>query len=473
MAAESGRKNDSETLLRKALDNLDYDPMPGQRALLEKLSAFALERRRLQAFILRGYAGTGKTSLTAAFVKALRECGLKFVLLAPTGRAAKVFSSYAGMPAHTIHKRLFRGDLYEPGSAGTALFNAPNDDEDTLFIVDEASMIQQDSQSQLLTLLLRHIYSREGDNVVFIGDTAQLPPVGQTVSHALSEDYLRGFGMEIFTHLLDAPARQAQRSGILYNATWLRRAMALPELPSPQLRVSGFCDVKSVSSEYLQELVADSYSETGEDGTMVITRSNFRAGVFNRGIRATVLYAESELQIGERLVVVKNNYHYARKIKELGFIANGEIIHVKRIRGIEDRYGSRFADVEAELPSAGISLDAKLILDTLSDDTASLSGEALTKLYNAILAEKEAEGLEFTRALAATRRDPYMNALQVKYAYCLTCHKAQGGQWENLFVDLGGIQPETMDMEFYRWLYTAVTRARRKLFLVNPTLKTV
>lgn len=465
--------NAEDLLLQCALSHLDYEPMQGQLNVLADLCSFTVSRRCRQAFVLSGFAGTGKTSLTAAFVKALREFDLRFVLLAPTGRAAKVFSNFAQLPAHTIHKRLFRGDRFDPGSPGQGLFNAPNDDEDTLFIVDEASMIQQNPANPLLFHLLRHIYSREGNNVVFIGDTAQLPPVGQPQSHALVPEYLRGLGLEVFTATLERPARQASHSGILYNATWLRRAMALPDLPAPQLRTSGFKDVTSVSSEFLQEIIADSYASTGQDGTMIITRSNFRASIFNRGIRAQVLYAEEELQIGERLVVVKNNYFFGSKIKEIGFIANGEIVEVKRIRAIEDRYGFRFADVEIALASAEVTLDVKLILKTLSDNTASLDAEDLTALYERILHEKEMSGLASSSAVAAVRRDPYMNALQVKYAYCLTCHKAQGGQWDNIFVDLGGIAPEATDMEFYRWLYTAVTRARRALFLINPSIAIV
>lgn len=457
-----------DALYRASLEHFGHEPLEEQDHLLRILTSFALERSGRQALIVSGYAGTGKTSLMAAFVNALHRCGMKYVLLAPTGRAAKVFSSYAGFPAYTIHKRLFRGTLPSPGGE---LFLAPNNDTDTLFIVDEASMIPEGEGGHILSQLLRHIYSAYGNNVIFVGDTAQLPPVGQPESFAMNPEALRRLGLQPECAYLDRPVRQARRSGILYNATWLRRAMLLPQLPAPQMKVSSFPDVEVIGNEYLGERIADSFSATGDEGTMVVTRSNFRAGLFNRQIRACVFYAEEQLQRGEKLVVVKNNYFYSDRKKDIDFLANGEIVRLEYIHGMERRYGLDFADVDIYLPVSGKSLTVKILLDCLISDAAALTAEQSTALYNAVLAEYTSSGLELSKALLALRRDPYLNALQVKYAYCLTCHKAQGGQWDNLFVDLGGIAAEDMGMEFYRWLYTAVTRARKRLYLVNPTLK--
>ncbi len=460
----------SDVLYGRALEYFGHTPLEEQDYLLRRLTDFAVSREGRQTLIVSGYAGTGKTSLMAAFVNALYSSGMKCVLLAPTGRAAKVFSSYSGRPAYTIHKRLFRGML---PSMGGELYLAPNNDTDTLFIVDEASMIAEGGGAHILSQLVRHVYSAYGNNLIFVGDTAQLPPVGQPEGLAMNMDFLRRMGLDPDVCYLESPVRQAGRSGILYNATWLRRAMLLDELPFPQMRVSRFEDVEVLGNEYLGEKIADSFASTGDEGTMVVTRSNFRAGLFNRQIRACVFYAEEQLQRGEKLVVVKNNYFYGDKKKDIDFIANGEIVRLEYIHGVERRYGMNFADVDIYLPVSGENLTVKIMLDCLSSDAAALPEEEFTALYNGVLATYTSGGMELSKALAAMRRDPYLNALQVKYAYCLTCHKAQGGQWDNLFVDLGGIAPEDMGLEFYRWLYTAVTRARKRLYLINPTVRII
>lgn len=459
-----------DTLYDSALRHFGHIPTEEQGLLLHSLCDFALTRSQRSVMIVSGYAGTGKTSLTAAFVGAIKEAGIKFILLAPTGRAAKVFSSFAFHPAYTLHKRLFRGTMPEFGGQ---LFLAPNNDTDTLFIVDEASMIPECDGNFLLSQLIRHVHSAYGNNIIFIGDTAQLPPVGHPESFAMNLDYLRRIGLQPVCCYLEKPVRQASRSGILYNATWLRRAMLLPQLPTPQMRVSKFPDIEVLTNEFLGERIADSYSETGDEGTMVVTRSNFRASLFNRRIRNAVFYAEEELQRGEKLVVVKNNYFHADTSKGIDFIANGEIIRLEKIYDIEQRYGMRFADVDIHIPVSEINITAKINLDTLNSETAALTNEQSMQLYNAVLEEHISRGDDPTKAMAKTRRDPYINALQVKYAYCLTCHKAQGGQWNNIFIDLGGIDPADMGMEFYRWLYTAVTRARHRLYLINPTLRII
>lgn len=456
-----------DTLYGRALHAFGLEPLEQQDALLRELTSFALERSHRQALVVSGYAGTGKTSLMAAFVKALKQCRMKFVLLAPTGRAAKVFSGYANHPAYTLHKRLFRGGTPELGGQ---LYLAPNNDTNTLFIVDEASMIPESQGNRILSLLLSHVYGNMGNNIIFVGDTAQLPPVGQEESHAMNSEWLRMQGIEADTLWLDKPVRQAAKSGILYNATWLRSAMVQPKLPKARLKASPFVDVEIVDNEFLGETISDSYSQTGDEGTMVVTRSNFRAGIFNREIRNCVFYAEEELQKGEKLVVVKNNYYYSDKKNDIDFIANGEIVRLEKIYGFESRYGLRFADVDIHMPVMGKSIGVKIMLDCLQSPSASLPQEQYNAFYSAVLADYTSRGIDSSKAIFAMRRDPYLNALQVKYAYCLTCHKAQGGQWDNIFIDLGGIAAEDMGMEFYRWLYTAVTRARKKLFLVSPTL---
>ena len=444
---------------------LPYEPLDKQSRLLRLLCEFACTHGEREAFIVKGYAGTGKTSLMAALVQSLRRTGRKCVLLAPTGRAAKVFSRYAGMPAYTIHKRIYRGDSTDPSN--TSFFIAPNRDRDTIFIVDEASMIPA-STSRLLPHLVQHVHSAPGCALIFVGDTAQLPPVGEEAGLAMEPSHLAACGLKAQVFELDRPLRQAARSGILYNATRLRRLMERSPLPEPRLWVEKFRDVTVTTSEFLAESIADSYAQTGLEETIVVTRSNFRAGVFNRGIRARALYAEEELQRGERLVIARNNYFWTAKVKGAQFIANGETAVVQRLLGEESRYGHRYARAELLFPDSGLELEALLCISTLNSDTPSLSREEEQQLFETIIAEKQAQGLPYTSALHALRTDPYYNALQAKYAYCLTCHKAQGGQWKHVYVDLGGIHPDAFGPEFYRWLYTAVTRATSRLFLINP-----
>ena len=446
---------------------LPYEPLERQATLLRLLCEFAVTRSEREAFVVKGYAGTGKTSLMAALVQALQGARMKCVLLAPTGRAAKVFSRYAGLPAFTIHKRLYRGNSTDPSN--TSFYLAENRDKNTLFIVDEASMIPA-STSRLLAHLVQHVHSAPGCGIIFVGDTAQLPPVGESESLAMNPDWLAGIGLRASVFELDQPLRQASHSGILYNATRLRRLMQRTPLPEPRLWVEKFKDVEVVSGEFLAESVADSYSSVGLEETIVVTRSNFRAGIFNRGIRAQAMYAEEELQLGERHVIAKNNYYWTSRIKGAQFIANGEIAEVQRIFESEERYGHRFARVELRLPDSGLELEAMLLMTTLNSDTPSLSREEQEKLFTDVLADKQAQGMDYSSALFSLRTDPYYNALQAKYAYCLTCHKAQGGQWKNVYIDMAGIASTSFDLDFYRWLYTAVTRATTRLFLINPTV---
>lgn len=459
---------DTEWLYERALEHFPFEPQAGQDELLWLLCRFICTHGERDAFLVRGYAGTGKTSVMAAIKGALSHTKLKTVLLAPTGRAAKVLSHYADAPACTIHKRLYRGDSLDPYATG--FFPVPNRDTDTLFIVDEASMIAA-RNSKLLQHLVGHVYSSPGCALILVGDTAQLPPVGEATSLAMSVPVLEAMGLQVHGYDLEQPLRQASRSGILYNATRLRRRMLKTPLPEARLWPAKFKDVQATTSEYLAEQIADSYAQVGQDNTLIVTRANWRAAAFNRAIRATVLYAEERLQRGERLVVAKNNYFWSAKIKELPFIANGEGAVIQRIYGEERRYGQDWADVDLLLPDSGIEFECKMLLTCLDNEAPALPEAEYEQLYRAVSADYMKQGLNGSDLVKALRADTYLNAIQAKYGYCLTCHKAQGGQWEHVYIDLAGIPAEHLyELELHRWLYTAVTRAVSRLWLINPSI---
>lgn len=456
--------------------NLPYVPNDQQVELIAALARFcSVDTPSDSAFLLIGYAGTGKTSVTGALVRALRECRIPVVLLAPTGRAAKVFGAFARHPASTIHRRIYRqpnpANIYEFGSvAENTLANA-------VFIVDEASMIGagSDSSGNLLEDLIQYVYSGINCRMILLGDTAQLPPVGTSESPAMNVAVLRSYGLRVSKAVMTEVVRQSSKSGILYNATWLRKAMLLPQLPEPQLRIKGFEDVKVVPGEELSDLIESAYAEPGVENTILITRSNKRATAFNLAIRANILGREEELCVDERLLVAKNNYLWSAKVKGLDFIANGDIAVVSHIYGTETKYGLRFADVRITLPDREIDLDCKIMLDSLTSDTPALPADKAAHLYQSVLTDPEIFTYDTPMAarMKILRHDPCFNALQVKYAYAVTCHKAQGGQWSSVFVDMGYIAPEARGLDFYRWLYTAVTRATTLLYFVNPDLKTL
>ena len=454
-------------LLESIVGNLGFEPTDLQGVLIVGLSEFVVSRTVGDVFVLNGYAGTGKTSIISGLVKALRAKDIPMVLLAPTGRAAKVFSSYCGQQVQTIHNRMYRADSPDPSSA--QYFIASNKDRGALFIVDEASMISDGaSGGNLLEHLVRHVYSSPGCNLLLIGDVAQLPPVGQPNSPAMDEIRLKELRLNPYGFVLDEPVRQASYSGILYNATRIRRRMMKNPLPVPKLWANRFADVEVLTSEFLAERIGDSYSMVGQDDTIVITRSNKRANIYNNGIRAMVLDAEEELQRDERLVVAKNNYFWAKDIEAIDFIANGDIVRVSWIGRTEEVYGHRYADVELEYPGSDVGVSAKVLLDGLQSDMPSMSIEEMNRIYTQIMEETEGS---LSAKLKAVQNDPYYNALQVKYAYCLTCHKAQGGQWKHVYIDMGALQPDVLNVDFYRWLYTAVTRASEKLYLINPSIE--
>lgn len=469
----------------EVLDALPYAPNDQQMALAQALARFiAAPPGPDRVFLLNGYAGTGKTSLTGALVKVLKTLRRPFMLLAPTGRAAKVFSANAGgIPAYTIHRKIYRHYLagIQPDAARTAPMQAENKLENAVFIVDEASMIGADNErgTNLLEDLITFVYSGQNCRLILIGDTAQLPPVGSDISPAMNPDTLRALGLKVTAATLTMTARQAADSGILFNATRLRRTMArikaaAPDapVPVPKLCVDPFDDVEIVSGEDLPDIITDAYSE-GLTDTIVITRSNRRAAEYNAAIRSQVLFRENEIETGDMLIVSRNHY-FGKKNGAIEFVANGDILTVAKVYGTENRFGLRFADVALTMPHPDpegepITFDIKILLDSLASPEASISRQAWNDLYYGIVDDNGPyANMPVEARLKALRTDPYWTALHVKYAYAVTCHKAQGGQWNNVFIDLSYIPDDAFGLNLYRWFYTAVTRARTNLFLIAP-----
>ena len=458
----------------EVMNSLPYEPNADQMMLIAQFGHFLFHRSDDAVFLLGGYAGTGKTSMTGAIVKTLTEHNIKCVLLAPTGRAAKVFTEYSHHTAYTIHRKIYRQKAY--GTEGFGI--ADNRHTDTFFIVDEASMISNTpgdnsvfGSGRLLDDLIHYVYSGAGCRLVLIGDRAQLPPVGQTDSPALSRAVLQSYGLTVFETFLADTRRQSAHSGILHNATLLRQMMAENRLQKPVLNFTGFDDIQSISSEYLLEQISDCYAADGLNETIVVTRSNKRATMFNMGIRNQILYREDELVSGDMLLVSKNNYFWSEEYDELDFIANGDVMRVVRVRGeVETRYGLRFANVTVEFPDHNnLELEVKIVLDALVSDAPALSRAQSEQLFADVMAELEGDKRSRYRAL---KKHPYFNALQVKYAYTVTCHKAQGGQWRNVFIDMGYIADEAFaQLDFFRWLYTAISRARGHVYLINCPLE--
>lgn len=458
------------------INNLPYLPTDQQVGVIAALSRFVTPgvMSSDSVFLLCGYAGTGKTSLMGALVKTLSSLNIPVVLMAPTGRAAKVFGRFAGKFASTIHRRIYRPPL--PGSGDGFYSVADNQMRRAVFIVDEASMIgagDGDGRPSLLEDLIYYVYSGEDCRMILLGDTAQLPPVGCVESPAMNPDVLRSMGLKVTRAVMSKTVRQASSSGILYNATLLRRAMSRDPLPEPVLYVSRFDDVQSITGEELEDAISSSYSDAGIDDTIVVTRSNRRALDYNRAIRARILDREEELCRGERIMVAKNNYLWSAKVKGLDFIANGDIATIERIISTEEKYGLRWADVVLSLTDRDISVECKIMLDTLQSETPSLETDKLRKLANDILTDPDifTPSTPMQVRMKMLKTDPYFNALQVKYAYAVTCHKAQGGQWSDVYVDMAFISLETPVIEFYRWLYTSTTRAVKKLYYISPGVR--
>ena len=453
--------------------NFPYKPTFEQENVVKILADFLFCRKMDVLFLLKGYAGTGKTSLIGALVKTLDQLEQKCVLLAPTGRAAKVFSHYAGHPAYTIHKKIYRQKTFSNEMDNFSIND--NLHQHTLFIVDEASMIANDGLSgsmfgtgRLLDDLIQYVYSGQGCRLMLIGDLAQLPPVGEEESPALSADVLKGYGLEVHEAMLTEVVRQLSDSGILWNATELRRYISEEDFFTlPMVKVDGFPDVKVIPGNELIEAIGDSYDRVGMDETIVVCRSNKRANIYNKGIRNTILYREEELETGDLLMVAKNNYFWTEGCKELDFIANGEIAEVRRVRREREMYGFRFADVVLRFPDYDeLELEATVLLDTLHTESPALPKEMNDKLFYAVLEDYSDITIKRER-MKKMKSDPYYNALQVKYAYAVTCHKAQGGQWKRVFLDQGYMTEDMLSPDYFRWLYTAFTRATETLYLVN------
>lgn len=406
-----------------------------------------------------------------ALVKTMNEMKMNTVLMAPTGRAAKVLSNMAGKPAMTIHKSIYRQQKFNLSFEGFNLMD--NRNNHTLFICDEASMISTINESyhfgtgNLLDDLIEYVYAGNQCRLLLIGDSAQLPPVGQKRSPALEIGKLQEYGLEVMSAELTEVARQQLDSGILANATMLRNMLNQGMTDSlPKIMHKNFPDVKRIDGyEFLEEL-SNSYSHNGLDDTIIITRSNIRANKFNQAVRNQILYREDELCAGERLLVVKNNYYWGKEFENFPFIANGDTVTVRRVRSEIEMYGFRFAEVEIELPDYDVETEVIVLLDTLMADGPSLSQEDQQRLFEAVMMDYP-EIRNQRDLIKAVKENKYFNALQVKYAYGVTCHKSQGGQWNDVYLDLGYINPDHLGIDFYRWLYTAFTRAKNTLFLVN------
>ncbi len=459
-------------LIKELISNLNYEPTNSQVDLAEKLAGFIIDNGRDKIFIIKGYAGTGKTAFVASFVKTIGKYGYKSVLMAPTGRAAKVISSFAKAPALTIHKKIYRQKSAKDGF-GTFILEK-NLHTRTIFIVDEASMISNLKQEpaifgsgRVLEDLIEYVFNHKGCSLILIGDPAQLPPVHSDDSPSMKIEELDLFDTQIdFTFLRDI-VRQEQTSGILHNATIVRELIDTGNISLPRFVLKNFSDIQRLTGDMLIEAISDSYDGFGMDETIVICRSNKRANKYNEGIRKSILWRESELEAGELLMVVKNNYFWLRDEEaEVNFIANGDIVEVLKVHRYEEVYGYRFADVTIRLIDYNTEIDCKLLLDSLTSESASLSPDENKKLFYSVL-EDYADLKPKRKQFDNVRSNVHFNALQVKYAYAVTCHKAQGGQWTSVFIDQGYFKEDMLSKEYLRWLYTALTRGTKKVHLVN------
>jgi ATP-dependent exoDNAse (exonuclease V) alpha subunit len=449
-----------------------HEPTPQQQELFGKLHKFLLSDDGDECFILKGYAGTGKTTIVAALVKALAHYNFKSVLLAPTGRAAKVITNYSGKKAFTIHKRIYRKKSAINMDEGFAI--ADNLNANTLFIIDEASMVSDEASGfhgSLLNDLVRYVYNDKNCKLMLVGDTAQLPPVGADDSPALDLKLMKDrFGLDIHAYELTDVLRQQKDSGILFNVTKVRDIIREGKEVMPQIVTKGYKDVYRMGSDMLEEGLNYAYSKYGHDDTLIICRSNKNANLYNRQIRGRILMREEELTGGDQLMVVRNNYFWLQDQEEgsTGFIANGDICRIRKVRRIEDMYGFRFADVQLEFIDYAEDpvLDCKIMIDTLYSEAPALKPEDQKRFY--LEAMKDYDHIPNKRAKHnELKLNPYYNALQVKFAYAITCHKAQGGQWGAVFVDQGYLTDEMVNTDFLRWFYTACTRATQELYLVN------
>ncbi len=464
---------DRESFYTQLLERFPYPPTAGQKKLLFKLSGFILATDPRAMFVLKGFAGTGKTTVVSTLVNSLHLVDRHSELLAPTGRAAKVLTAYSGKRAYTIHKKIYMVSTGPDGEPRMGL--AFNPHKDTVFFVDEASMIPDGSinesffpGSDLLRDLMEYVHAGPGNRLILIGDTAQLPPVGLDISPALDLKYLKtAFSMSIHHDELTEVVRQSLDSGILQNATRIRNNLDTEGMQA-LIEAGGHADVERINGEMLEEELNHAFYGDELGRSVVVTRSNRRANIFNREIRNRILYREHEIATGDLLMVVKNNYFWLGQDSKPGFIANGDIVEIQKILGYEELYGFRFAEVVIRLfdyPDEP-EFTVRVILDSISSEGPALSKQQSQQFFEEVMKDYEDQPSRRKR-VESVKNNPHFNALQVKFAYALTCHKTQGGQWENVFIDIGYLKDEFVNRSFYRWLYTAITRATRKLYLVN------
>lgn len=452
--------------------NLGNVPTDDQSEALRKIAAYICDDTNDIIFLLTGYAGTGKTSVISSVVKTLDLLRMRSVLLAPTGRAAKVLGSYSGHQAFTVHKKIYRQKSSKDGM-GSFLLDK-NKTKETYFIVDEASMISNISSDQsifgsgkLLDDLIEYVYSGTDCKLILVGDSAQLPPVGSTLSPALDPEALAGYGFGLVTAHLKQVVRQSETSGVLMNATSVRLQIADESLVHPSIDCENFRDVIRLSGEELIDEISTSYGTCGLEGTIILVNSNKQANRYNQGIRNRIFFREEEISPGDMVMVVKNNYFLVEDDEEgPGFIANGDIAEVKKIRKYEERYGFKFAEMTLWFPDYNFEIESKVLMDVLSMDTPALPAEKNRELFKNVLDDYLDIGVR-KKQYDAVKNNPYFNALQIKFAYAVTCHKAQGGQWERVFIDQGMFNRNEITIDYLRWFYTALTRSTERVYLVN------
>lgn len=464
----------SASFYKTLKNHFPFEPTLKQDIFFQKIAEFILNNNKNQIFILKGYAGTGKTTIISTLVNQLINVEKKYILLAPTGRAAKVIANYSQKPAFTIHKRIYFPKKSKSG--GVSFTMQQNKFKNTVFIVDESSMISDASQDtklyengSLLDDLMFYVESGNNCKLILIGDTAQLPPVNLDVSPALNVDTMSlHYDKEVVHIELDEVMRQAESSGILYNATELREILQSHFIDQFQFQLKGFKDIVRLQDSYdILDAIMDSFRNNGEEETAFIVRSNKRANQYNQQIRAKILDRESELSVGDLLMVVKNNYFWLKENSEAGFIANGDIIEVLRIKSIMELYGFKFATVTIRMidyPNQA-PFETVLLLDTITSESPSLTYEESNQLYNEVMKDYEEETAQYRKFLKV-KNNPHFNALQVKFSYAITCHKSQGGQWNTVFIEQPYL-PNGIDRDYIRWLYTALTRAKEKVYLIG------
>ncbi|MCL6275384.1 AAA family ATPase [Muricauda sp. 2012CJ35-5] len=456
------------------LQKFPHEPTLKQHIALEKLSKFILDRKSEKVFLLKGFAGTGKTTLVGTVVNSLWKVKMGSVLLAPTGRAAKVMSLYSSTTAFTIHKKIYFPKKQSGG--GIQFVLSPNKHRNTLFIVDEASMIPDtaaDSKlfenGSLLDDLMYYVYAGHNCKLLLIGDTAQLPPVKLNLSPALEEDRIAlNYNKEVECLELDEVMRQTRDSGILHNATHLREQLQQQFHETFQFELGNYPDIiRLIDGAEIQGAIDDSYSNDGKEETAIVVRSNKRANLYNQNIRERILFLDNEIAVGDYMMVVKNNYFWLRPNSEAGFIANGDIIEILELFAIKELYGFSFAEVKVKMVDYPNQrpFETVLLLDTIKAETPSLSYEDGNRLYQEVMQDYAHEKSKYKKFLGV-KNNKYFNALQVKFSYAITCHKSQGGQWKNVFVEQPYL-PNGVDKDYLRWLYTAVTRAKEKLYLIG------